>query len=117
MEKELFALVRGGTGCARVWTGLASGGVGLGLTVDGQGEEPSQQKKAVQAQTPWPGSLGLRLGCECPGEGTARTWPERTRDGASEGRPLQKVKHRHLPCFHFLLLPKYVVCELLFLFF
>lgn len=24
MEKELFTLVQGGTGCVRVWTGLAS---------------------------------------------------------------------------------------------
>ena len=96
---------------------LASGGVGVGLTVDRQEEEPSQQRKAEQAQTPWPGSLGPRLGCEWSGEVTAWTWPKRTRDGPSKGCPLQEVKRRHPPCFHFLLLPKYVACELLFLFF
>lgn len=106
-------------GCGQAWPPglLASGGVGVGLTVDRQEEEPSQQRKAEQAQTPWPGSLGPRLGCEWLGEVTAWTWPERTRDRPSKGCPLQEVKHRHPPCFHFLLLPKYVACELLFLFF
>lgn len=102
----------------RVWTGLPLAswppvGSGVGLTVDRQEEEPSQQRKAEQAQTPQAAS--------------ARGWGEqawrghcwtvqRTRDRPSKV-PLQEVKHRHPPCFHFLLLPKYAACELLFLFF
>ena len=113
---------------------LASCGVSVGLTVNGLGEEPSQQRKTVQAQSP--GAEGVE-GVVCEKEGPrlgqaalARGWgvsarerslpglgPRGSGTGASKGRPLQEVEHRHPPCFHFLLLPKCIVCELLFLFF
>ena len=46
------------------WAGLlASCGVRVGLTIEGQGEEPSQQRKTVRAQ-----ALGLKeLGVFCVG--------------------------------------------------
>lgn len=113
---------------------LASGGVSVGLTGDGLGEEPSQQRKTVQAQTPGAEGVegvvcekkGPRLGQAAPARGWGVSARERSLPGLgprgpgmgpSKGRPLQEVKHRHPPCFHFLLLPKCVACELLFLFF